>query len=104
MVYGRVVRTVCFDADTYVLTLDTELDLAAAERVGGALRGLPGRRFIVDLSNVAFLDHTGVTRLAREAKGRPLAIVADDPRIKRVLEVVDRSLIVHPRLADALTA
>lgn len=97
-------RTVCFDGDTYVLTLEADLDLAAAERVSAALQALPGRRFIVDLSKVAFVDRTGAETLARAAAGKALAIVTHDPRAVRILEVVDRSLTVHMMLADALAS
>jgi anti-anti-sigma regulatory factor len=93
---------VCLDDDTYVLTLEADLDLAAAERIAVALRVLPARRFIVDLSRIAFLDWAGAKRLAQEAAGKPLAIVSDDPRVARILDTLDRSLIVHPLLADAL--
>jgi hypothetical protein len=96
------VRTVCFRDDTYVLTLESDLDLAAAERLSVALRLLPGRRFIVDLSRVGFVERTGAEELSRAATGRALAIVTDDPRAVRMLEVVDRSLSVHAMLADAL--
>jgi anti-anti-sigma regulatory factor len=96
------VRTVCFRDDTYVLTLESDLDLAAAERLSVALRTLPGRRFIVDLTKARFVDRTGAETLARAAAGKPLTIVTDDPRAVRMLEVVDRSLSVHALLADAL--
>jgi anti-anti-sigma regulatory factor len=96
------VRTVRLDDDTYVLTLDAELDLDAAEKLSAALLVLPARRFIVDLTNVAFYDRSGVARLAQAAEGKALTVVTDDPRAVRMLEVVDRSLRVHPMLADAL--
>jgi anti-anti-sigma regulatory factor len=93
---------VCFRDDTYVLTLETDLDLAAAERLSVALRVLPARRFIIDLSKAGFVDRTGAEALSRAAEGKTLAVVTDDPRAVRMLEVVDRTLNVHAMLADAL--
>jgi anti-anti-sigma regulatory factor len=93
---------VCFRDDTYVFTLETDLDVTAAERLSVALNVLPARRFIVDLTKVAFVERTGAELLARAAEGRALAIVTHDPRAVRILEVVDRSLNVHALLADAL--
>ncbi len=95
-------RTVRLDDDTYVLTLDVELDLAEAERLSVALRVLPARRFIVDLTKVVCLDPGGVAWLARTARESALEIVTDDPRTARIFETVDSSLTVHPMLADAL--
>jgi anti-anti-sigma regulatory factor len=98
------VRTVRLDDGTYVLTLGLELDLAAAEQLTVAVRHLPGRRFIVDLTQVAFVDPIGAARLAHAAEGRTLSVVTDDPRAVRLLESIDRSLPVHAMLTDALTA
>jgi anti-anti-sigma regulatory factor len=96
------VRTVRLDDDTYVLTLEADLDLAEAERLSVAFRVLPARRFIVDLTKVVCLDPGGVERLTRAPRERPLEIVTDDPRTARIFETVDSSLTVHPMLADAL--
>jgi anti-anti-sigma factor len=80
--------------DAYVCCVGGELDHAAAECVGAALDRIQargGRRVIVDLCAVGFLDSTGLgllllTAQQLSASGGALTVVADDPRIVRLFE------------------
>jgi anti-anti-sigma regulatory factor len=97
-------RTVRFNDGTYVFAFDVELDHAGTDKLTAALSALPSARCIVDLTNVAFVDRSGATRLANAARGRRLSIVTHDPRTVRLLASVDRSVPVHALLSDALGA
>jgi anti-sigma B factor antagonist len=89
-----------------------ELDLATVPELSQAMAALDGRqarRLIVDLTDVTFLDSTALgTLLAearnRRAKGDELALVCDDPRTLRTLEVTGLGTVfeLHRTLRDAL--
>jgi anti-anti-sigma factor len=84
------------DADGAVLWLSGELDLASAPRLTEAIHQveLDGqRRLLLDLSQLAFMDSTGlaVVVAAREhadASGSRLVLRRPMPQVKRLLSLV----------------
>jgi anti-sigma B factor antagonist len=95
---------------TWVVHVAGELDMATTPELEEVVEGLDlGRKVVIDLSDCGFLDSSAVrvlvgTARAAEAAGGTVAIVADDPGIRRVLEIaaVDKMLPVHERLDSAL--
>jgi anti-anti-sigma factor len=94
----------------YVVRVVGELDMATAptleERIGSV--GSPSR-LVIDLSQCTFLDSAAVRLLMTIARDSdpaetPVALVASDPGILRVLEItaVDDILPVHSTLDEAL--
>jgi anti-sigma B factor antagonist len=66
---------------------------------------------LVDLSEVSFVDSTALAVLVRESKrlegrGQSLALVTNDPRTRRVVEVtgLNRVLRTFATLQDALAS
>ena len=84
-----------FGSDSFVVAAGGELDLYTAEHLREKLddaleRG--GRRILVDLTGVAFMDSTALgvlldTAKALRATGGQMVLVADDPRVTRVIEI-----------------
>jgi anti-sigma B factor antagonist len=88
-----------------------DLDLYTAPGVATAFEELPDgvRHVLADLSALAFVDSAGIsTLLAAErrlrAAGGSLAILVDDLRVLRVLEVtgLDRYLSIYQDRGEAL--
>jgi anti-sigma B factor antagonist len=84
-----------FGADSFVVAACGELDLYTSdilrEKLANVL-GLGGRRVLVDLTGVSFMDSTTLGVLvdaanALCASGGQLVLVADDPRVTRVIEI-----------------
>ena len=91
-----------------------EIDLATSPSLREALAALADNRprlVLLDLSEVTFLDSTGMSVLVvfhkhfRELGGE-LRIVVGDPRVKKVVELValDQVLILHDSIEDALAS
>ena len=86
-------------AGQVVLSVRGEIDLASAEEVRADLqRALQetGRRLVVDLRDVSFLDSTGLAlllRLNRQAheSGRELVVVKGPPHVQRVFALTGAS-------------
>jgi anti-sigma B factor antagonist len=101
------------DADTHVVELQGELDLATLPHVRAALDAAleTGKRFVVlDLDDVVFVDSTtlGVMLAAHrrlEARGGRLVTVCSDPLVARVFEItrLTQRLSVMPSRREALT-
>ena len=77
-----------------------ELDMSTSPRLEAALEdaSLPGRRVIVDLRGLDFMDSTGLTLLTRwslaaERDGFSLALVPGNGRIQRLFELT--RLVAH---------
>jgi anti-sigma B factor antagonist len=98
--------------DAYVVSLSGELDLHTAptfeEEVERAFAD-GGRRVIVDLIGVTFIDSVALGVLTRSAKrlrslGGECLVVSDDPRIVRVFQItgLDRILRIEHTLAEAV--
>ena len=101
-----------FGSDSFVVAAGGELDLYTAERLREKLADaleLGGRRVLVDLTGVSFLDSTalGVLVGAAEAlrsSGGQMVLVADDPRVTRVIEItgLGRVFRIEASLAEAV--
>ena len=84
-----------FGDDSFVIAAGGELDLYTSERLRDKLADVlesGGRRILVDLTGVAFMDSTGLGVLVDAAKalrssGGQMVLVADDPRVTRVIEI-----------------
>ena len=99
------------EGDDRIVAAQGELDLHTAPRLAAALAPHvdAGEWVIADLTAVTFMDSSGVAvfvnALARAREtGAGLAIVAPEPRVRRVLAItgLDGMLPVHDSLADAL--
>jgi anti-sigma B factor antagonist len=99
--------------DALLVRLTGELDLYNAHIVREQLLAAAARnpeRLIIDLSDVAFIDSTGLGVLiearARLANSRAFLLVAPGLETRRALEIsgLDRHFAVHASLDDALAA
>ena len=101
-----------FGSDSFVVAATGELDLHTVERLREKLADVieaGGRRLLVDLTGVSFLDSTALgvlvdaARTLKSSQGQ-LVLVADDPRVSRVLEItgLQRVLGVEPTLPEAV--
>jgi anti-sigma B factor antagonist len=96
----------------FLVSAGGELDLATVPELSERLSSLDGgaaRCLIVDLTEVTFLDSTALGALlaearARRAHGDELALVCDDPRTLRALQVTGLESVfqVHRTLREAL--
>ena len=89
------------EADATVVAIEGEIDLYTSpeirEQVGGLAR--PGRNVVIDLTDVGFLDSTGLGSLVWARKrvqqdGGELVVVGPQPHIRRVLEISGVSRVV----------
>jgi anti-anti-sigma factor len=69
-----------------------EVDLATANELSDCLRGHADRDVVLDLSEVGFLDSSGISALvqgyhALRDGGRTLRVVGERENVRRVLEV-----------------
>lgn len=84
-----------FGSDSFVVAAGGELDLYTSERLREKLADvleLGGRHVLVDLTGVSFMDSTALGVLVRTAQavrssGGQMVLVADDPRVTRVIEI-----------------
>jgi anti-sigma B factor antagonist len=106
------VGTAQIGADAFVVSVSGELDLSTVEPLERELEdvlGRGGRRVIVDLTGVTFMDSVALGALVRDAKrlrshGGICVVVADDPRILRVFEItgLDRMFGIERSLAEGV--
>jgi anti-sigma B factor antagonist len=106
------VSTAQVGSDAYVVSAAGELDVASVEpleRGFDDVRHRGARRVIADLTGVTFLDSVALGVLVREAKrlrtaGGRCVLVADDPRILRVLEItgLERVFGIERSLAEGV--
>lgn len=106
------VRTAQLSPESYVVSIEGELDLHTAPELEQALgtvlvRG--GRNVVVDLVGLLFIDSTALATLVRaqprfRAKGGRLLLVTEDRRILRTLQItgLDRAFDIEPRLGKAV--
>jgi anti-anti-sigma factor len=79
-----------------VLTLGGELDLSSAPELERALQAAAAQtdaRILFDLTELSFMDSTGVSVLVRakqdaDAAGRVIALRAPNGQVRRLLELV----------------
>jgi anti-sigma B factor antagonist len=89
-----------------------EIDIASADELREVLAGavISGAAEIwLDLSNVSFMDSTGVRAIvdARGSlNGRRFALICPDGPVRRVIEIagVDRAIAIHASRAEAHVA
>ena len=106
------VTTARFGADSYVVALAGELDIATSDQLATELNGVldrGARRLVVDLLGVTFLGSVGLGLLTAAAKraralGGECIVVSDDPRIVRVFEItgLDRVFRIERSLMEAV--
>jgi anti-sigma B factor antagonist len=93
-----------------VVSVAGEVDLSTSPPLRDALERAVslGPNVVVDLSEVTFLDSTGLGDLVRAresalSKGGQLHLVLTQPRIRRVLEItgLDTVFAIHETLAAA---
>jgi anti-sigma B factor antagonist len=106
------VRTAQLSPESYVVSVDGELDLHTTSELEQALttvlsRG--GRNVVVDLAGLVFIDSTALAALLRaqplfRARGGRLLLVSEDRRILRTLEItgLDRTFDIEPQLGRAV--
>ena len=74
-----------------VLWLSGELDMATVERFAAAAEQASDgrRRFVVDLSQLTFIDSTGIREVVRVARSTAAGVVLRNPRpfVRRVFDV-----------------
>jgi anti-sigma B factor antagonist len=92
-----------------VVTLVGELDMAHASSVADTLDALADteRPLVVDLSDLTFIDSSGIHAILRPRPQQGVVILVCPPgNIQRVLSVtkIDRVLPVHETLDAALAA
>ena len=99
------------EGETVVASLAGDVDLESSPRARELLLGLVrgGRKVLVDLSAVHYIDSSGVAslieafQLARRS-GPAFALVAPSPAALRVLQLarLDRVFPIHATLAEGL--
>lgn len=117
MAYGRPVSisvTTSEAGEVHIVHVAGEIDVTSAAVLRDALEALIAdghRQLTLDLSDVTFLDSTGlgivVGRLKRLARhGGTLTVAAAHERVVRVFTItgLDRLLEIHPDLEGAVRA
>lgn len=117
MAYGRPVSisvTTSEAGEAHIVHVAGEIDVTSAAVLRDALEALIAdghRQLTLDLSDVTFLDSTGlgivVGRLKRLARhGGTLTVAAAHERVLRVFTItgLDRLLEIHPDLEGAVRA
>jgi len=95
-----------------VLAAEGEIDIASADRLRAALADAAGSgcaEIWLDLSDVGFMDSTGITAIVdarRRMDGRRFALICPDGPVRRVIEIagIDRAIAIHASRADAHSA
>jgi anti-sigma B factor antagonist len=101
-----------FGNDSFVVAAGGELDLHTTgllrDRLDDVLDA-GGRRILVDLTGVSFMDSTALGVLvaaagALRSSGGHLVLVADDPRVTRVIEItgLERVFRIESSLPEAV--
>ncbi len=106
------VRTAQLSPESYVVSIDGELDLHTVPELEQALETVlsrGGRNVVVDLANLVFIDSTALAVLLRllprfRSRGGRLLLVSEDRRILRTLEItgLDRTFDIECRLGKAV--
>jgi anti-sigma B factor antagonist len=105
------VRTIPIGAGVQVVSVDGELDLHTSSQLEEALASTDSRCVVLDLTEVPFMDSTALAvtvdvarRMGRQ--GRKLLVVAGNPAVSRVFEIMglDRTLAVRSSLPEAIEA
>ena len=86
----------------YRVALAGEIDLACAPELAQAFAAFSGTtydRVVVDLSELSFIDSSGIKALIAAAKviqaeGRVMTLVGAGPNVQRVLDIVNLSAVM----------
>jgi anti-anti-sigma factor len=92
--HPRITVDVKHEADTDVVEVKGEIDLATAPHLDEVLSGLSAPQLVIDLQGVDFIDSTGLHSLikarARHDGGRRIRLVVRRPSpVIRLLELAD---------------
>jgi anti-anti-sigma factor len=94
-----------------VLAVAGEVDVASVDELNSAVRDAEASQPLelwIDLSDVEFMDSTGLTALlvAHRARHAGLVLICPDGSVRRLLRLagVDRIVPVHPNRAAAQAA
>ena len=90
------------DDGSVVIRLDGELDLSSTTSLDPAVAGVfsdPGRRIVLDLSSLRFLDSSGLGAIARlmrrgRSAGCDLRVVPGPPQVMRVFELTGMDYVI----------
>ena len=93
-----------------LLRVSGEVDLATAGTLEDALTGAAGAAVVVDLTEVPFMDSTGLNALVngrraiQDAGGSIALVVTPQSPVARLLEItgMDDVLPTHPSVEDAV--
>ena len=106
------VRTAQLSPESYVVSIEGELDLHTApelEQALGTILARGGRSVVVDLAGLEFIDSAALAALLRalprfRARGGRFLLVTEDRRVLRTLEItgLDRTFDIEPRLGTAV--
>ena len=106
------VRTAQLSPESYVVSIEGELDLHTApelEQALGTILARGGRSVVVDLAGLEFIDSAALAALLRalprfRSRGGRFLLVTEDRRILRTLEItgLDRTFDIEPRLGNAV--
>ena len=106
------VRTAQLSSESYVVSIEGELDLHTApelEQAFGTILARGGRSVVVDLVGLEFIDSAALAALLRalprfRSRGGRFVLVTEDRRILRTLEItgLDRTFDIEPRLGNAV--
>jgi anti-sigma B factor antagonist len=99
-------------ANACVVTIRGELDLNGADAVRASLeRAEPGRRLVIDLSDCAFIDSTGLATIVHVSRRRrdgaaAVTLVCPAGEVRKLLEIsaLDLTFPVVDRLEQALSS
>ena len=109
---GFDVRTAQLTPDTYVVSVTGEIDMYTSpslERELAWVLDAGGRKAVIDLAEVSFIDSTTLSVLLKalsrfNRRGGSLVLVSSDRRILRTLEITGLNfrLVVEETLSDAV--
>ncbi len=89
-------RRVSDAGEVHVVSLVGELDMKTAEGLADWLADVAGSLVVVDLSQLTFMDSSGITALVKaraqiEQAGSELRLTRPTPNVERVLQIVSLS-------------
>jgi anti-anti-sigma factor len=77
-------------AEAYLVAIGGELDLATVATLERELQPLAGRRVILDLRSLDFMDSSGISLLLRLSRANPGSITIErtSPAVERLLRAI----------------
>jgi anti-anti-sigma factor len=91
--------------DTHTVRLRGELDLASVPELAGVLQAMAGPKVVVDLSELTFIDSSGVSALVRTqqrlaAEDRSLVLARPSGSVSRVFDILGISFLLDTDNSD----